>query len=126
MCVWLVSGLCSKLCEATMATLSGRNAGNLKIGDVVMLYYNADKRFTADSGEKSGFILADLSGQELLITHVHNNGLCHFAFCRSNTQQLLTVQPSEANGLELPNLQCKDLPDSPCGLLTHYCNGYVF
>ena len=45
-----------------MAALSGRNSGNLKIGDVVLLYYNADKRFTADSGEKSGFILADLSG----------------------------------------------------------------
>jgi hypothetical protein len=38
------------------------NAGNLKIGDVVLLYYNSDKRFTSDSGEKNGFILADLSG----------------------------------------------------------------
>lgn len=37
-------------------------AGNLKIGDVVLLYYNADKRFATDSGEKNGFILADLSG----------------------------------------------------------------
>ena len=37
-------------------------SGNLKIGDVVLLYYNADKRFEASSGEKSGFILADISG----------------------------------------------------------------
>ena len=37
-------------------------AGNLKIGDVVLLYYSADKRFVTDSAEKSGFILADLSG----------------------------------------------------------------
>ncbi len=35
------------------------HAGNLKIGDVVLLFYNADK---SDSREKSGFILADLSG----------------------------------------------------------------
>ena len=38
------------------------NSGNLKIGDVVLLYYNADKRFVTSSGEKSGFILADVSG----------------------------------------------------------------
>ena len=38
------------------------SSGNLKIGDVVLLYYNADKRFAASSGEKSGFILADVSG----------------------------------------------------------------
>ena len=38
------------------------SGGNLKIGDVVLLFYNADKRFASDSGEKSGFILADISG----------------------------------------------------------------
>ena len=38
------------------------SSGNLKIGDVVLLYYNADKRFVASSGEKSGFIMADVSG----------------------------------------------------------------
>jgi hypothetical protein len=32
---------------------------------------------------------------------------------RSNTHQLLTVQPSEANDLELPNLQCK-LQNNAC------------
>ena len=37
-------------------------AANLQIGDVVLLYYNADQRFVTDSAEKSGFILADLSG----------------------------------------------------------------
>jgi len=37
-------------------------ADNLKIGDVVLLFYNADKKFVFDSGNKSGFILADLSG----------------------------------------------------------------
>ena len=37
-------------------------AGNLKYGDVVLLYYyTVDKRPTS-SGDKSGFILADLSG----------------------------------------------------------------
>ena len=35
---------------------------NLKIGDVVLLFYNADKRLVTHSGEKSGFIQADLSG----------------------------------------------------------------
>ena len=39
-----------------------RNAGDLKIGDVVLLFYNADKRFVSDSADKSGFILADVSG----------------------------------------------------------------
>ncbi len=38
------------------------HAGNLKIGDVVLLFYDANKRFVSDSGVKSGFILADLSG----------------------------------------------------------------
>ena len=37
-------------------------AGNLKIGDTLLLFYNADKRFSTDSGGKSGYILADLSG----------------------------------------------------------------
>lgn len=45
-----------------MAHLKGpANAGNLKIGDVVLLYYNADNLLPG-SAEKSGFILADLSG----------------------------------------------------------------
>ncbi len=38
------------------------HSGNLKIGDVVLLYYNAEKRLAASSGVKSGFILADISG----------------------------------------------------------------
>lgn len=47
---------------AAAMALSGGAADNLKIGDVVLLYYNADKRFATDSGDQSGFILADLSG----------------------------------------------------------------
>ena len=39
-------------------------AGNLKIGDTVLLFYNVDKSFSTDSGGagESGYILADLSG----------------------------------------------------------------
>ena len=45
-----------------MAHLKGPAvANNLKIGDVVLLYYKADKLLPG-SAEKSGFILADLSG----------------------------------------------------------------
>ncbi len=40
----------------------GQQVGNLKIGDTVLLFYNADKRFSTDSGRESGYILADLSG----------------------------------------------------------------
>ncbi len=41
---------------------SSQQADNLKIGDTVLLFYNADKRFSTDSGRESGYILADLSG----------------------------------------------------------------
>ncbi len=39
-----------------------QSAGNLKYGDVILLYYTVDKRSMAASGNKNGFILADLSG----------------------------------------------------------------
>ena len=45
-----------------MALTGPEHAGNLKVGDVVLLFYNADKRLVTDSAEESGFILADLSG----------------------------------------------------------------
>lgn len=46
-----------------MALAKGSSAaGNLKIGDVVLLYYSAEQRVVTESAEKSGFILADLSG----------------------------------------------------------------
>ena len=51
---------------------SPEGAGNLKIGDVVLLY--CKKFITAhESGEESGFILADLSGQVTMqnINYVH-------------------------------------------------------
>ena len=38
------------------------DAGNLKYGDIVLLYYNAERSLAGASGSKSGFILADLSG----------------------------------------------------------------
>lgn len=47
---------------AKQKTLDLDDAGNLKIGDIVLFYYNARKRHTTDSADKSGFILADLSG----------------------------------------------------------------
>ena len=37
-------------------------ADNLKIGDTVLLFYNADRRFSTDSGGESGYVLPDLSG----------------------------------------------------------------
>jgi len=36
------------------------HSDNLKIGDVVLLYYSTKTR--TDDGRKSGFIMADLSG----------------------------------------------------------------
>ncbi len=37
--------------------------GNLKYGDVVLLYYTVDNKGAATAGgDRSGFILADLSG----------------------------------------------------------------
>lgn len=38
------------------------SAGNLKYGDVVLLYYTVDRKSKAASGNENGFILADLSG----------------------------------------------------------------
>ena len=35
---------------------------NLKIGDIVLLFHNAEVMFESDIGGKSGFVLADLSG----------------------------------------------------------------
>ena len=40
----------------------GDSANNLKYGDVVLLYYTVDRRLATLSGNKSGFVLADLSG----------------------------------------------------------------
>ena len=37
-------------------------SGSLKIGDTVLLFYNADKDNEATTGSKSGYISADLSG----------------------------------------------------------------
>ena len=53
--------------EDSMSLRSGtsvkESAGNLKYGDVVLLYYTVDKKFqAAASGNQNGFILADLSG----------------------------------------------------------------
>ena len=52
---------------------SSKQLENLKIGDIVLLFYNADKRFVAESGAKSGFILADLSGLVGLIARINLN-----------------------------------------------------
>ena len=41
---------------------TGLTAGNLKYGDVVLLYHNDRSESIAASDNKSGFILADLSG----------------------------------------------------------------
>ena len=38
------------------------DTGNLKYGDIVLLYYNAEKSLAGASRNQSGFILADLSG----------------------------------------------------------------
>ena len=35
---------------------------NLKIGDTVLLFYNADHILSTDSEGESGYVLADLSG----------------------------------------------------------------
>lgn len=49
-------------------------SGSLKIGDVILLHYNADGRFPT---EKSGYIMADLSGWYVhswdMYLHVWNN-----------------------------------------------------
>ena len=41
-------------------------SGSLRIGDTVLLFYNADKDNEATAESKSGYISADLSG------YVHN------------------------------------------------------
>lgn len=38
------------------------STGNLKIGDTVLLFYDAYKRLEAGSGDTCGYVLADLSG----------------------------------------------------------------
>ena len=40
----------------------GQTSGNLKYGDIVLFYYNDRSGSVAASDNKSGFILADLSG----------------------------------------------------------------
>ena len=46
-----------------MDPLKGSNdASNLKIGDVVLLYYSAENSFVTESAGSSGFILGDVSG----------------------------------------------------------------
>jgi len=37
-------------------------AGNLSVGDVVLLFYNADSKQHSESKRKSGLVIADLSG----------------------------------------------------------------
>ena len=37
-------------------------SSNLNIGDVVLLFYNAENKQPVDGKRKSGFIIADLSG----------------------------------------------------------------